>query len=267
MYIKTEQARFNEDFEKSFEISMPKGTPDQLARLLPVAWEVYWNAREAPLGIQIFGRHKKSANDKNVPGPGIELYDAAYATKRGVIKDPATGKIREETIPERAKRVGPEIAGQLKHPTDSDLVMSKMEYNFGVASHQHQSAGSIQRLKNEHWSVNINDAWLLGGVHGHHEFHLASDKVYKNFFANLENYNLTVTGRELLGLLTAGYSRAKGYHASLGDVMLCQNESKADEMTLLSYATIAQGYEGKDNQKNGALQLLARKANFDLVAA
>ncbi len=252
MYTPADKNRFDSDFKDAVNISKPNGydDPTKVNNWLAVAWEVYWNARTTPLQMQIFGRHKKNEMGSGVIGPGIELYDEAYPL------------MPRETEAQRAKRVGPEIAARLTHPTGQK--MSKIEFNFGIASHE--TAGSIQRLLDKDWIVNVNDAWLLGGVHGHQEFHFASAKFYKNFFADLADYNLTVTGRELLGLLTAGYVRATGYDASLGDVMFCKNESTADEMTLVSYATIAQQYEGKGHNKTGELQRLASQANFIITA-
>ncbi|WP_115718916.1 hypothetical protein [Gallaecimonas mangrovi] len=98
--------------------------------------------------------------------------------------------------------------------------------------------GSI--LRDANWSIQMNDAWVLGGIHGLREFHLASATTDGNII-NM-NYQLhqdpemifTVTGRELFGLTTCGYSI---YHESdtFGTVLTCTQPNVANRARFQDY--------------------------------
>jgi hypothetical protein len=114
-----------------------------------------------------------------------------------------------------------------------------MEFNFGVTSDQ--STGSILMV-GQAWNLTVNDAWLLGGAHAHQPFYLAFKKSYSNIFTDNLEHTLTITGREPLGLLLSGYHLQVGGDA-LGDVMVCKDTTKADQMMLVKYAVAAQVFE------------------------
>ncbi|PVZ67730.1 hypothetical protein [Pelagibaculum spongiae] len=61
---------------------------------------------------------------------------------------------------------------------------------------------------NTSWHFLLNDAWLLGGIHAQIQFHLASPRHRDNII-NPSGSFLTVTGRELIGLVAFGYRFVK----------------------------------------------------------
>ena len=108
--------------------------------------------------------------------------------------------------------------------------------NLGATSQT--QAGSI--LISNEWSIAMNDSWVIGGIHGHQPFHLASETIDANII-NLQYQPgqaperiFTVTGRELLGITTFGYSI---HHQSelLGTVLTCTEPMLANGATFQAY--------------------------------
>jgi hypothetical protein len=232
------EGRFKQHYKAAVEIRLGVDAAKNSPNLTSdgEAWKLYESTRTAPLGLQVFGRHKTNASQL-AGEPGIELHGQVFpkiAKKRffGMWKGRESAKERDA----RVTKAG--FQPQLVHPTHQRDV-SPVEFNFGITSDR--SSGSILMM-GQSWNLTINDAWLLGGVHSHQPFYLAFRKSYKNLFTDSYKHNLTITGRELLGLLLSGYKLEAG--GELGDVMVCKNPGKADKMTLVKYATAAQQYEG-----------------------
>ena len=76
------------------------------------------------------------------------------------------------------------------------------------------AAGSqigLQRLNNPDWSINVNDAWVQGGIDAKKKFYLGSDPTIKNLRTDNPKYPTTVFFRELKQLRDAGYVREGDY--------------------------------------------------------
>jgi len=235
----TEQA-FKRHFATALLIRLgaaaAKGSPDQ--QTVDAAWKLYEKTRSAPLEAQVFGRHKNNPSDE----PGIELFGEVFPKiEKKRLFGLYTGRESTKERDERIRKAG----FVLKHPTHG-RPLSPVEFNFGVTSDV--SSGSILMM-GQSWNLTVNDAWLLGGVHAQQPFYLAFRATYKNIFSDTYKHNLTITGREMLGLLLSGY-RLKSGGESLGEVMVCENPTKADRMNLVEYAAAAQNIEnplkGKD---------------------
>jgi hypothetical protein len=99
--------------------------------------------------------------------------------------------------------------------------------NFGTTCDR--NAGSV--LWSKYWSIPLNDAWLMGGIHHQLPFYLASPRI----MANLADpqFGTTVTARELIGLTTFGYQRNP--NTRLGEVLECENYGKARSATFAQY--------------------------------
>jgi hypothetical protein len=80
------------------------------------------------------------------------------------------------------------------------------------------------------WHFLMNDSWILGGVHGQVEFHLASPRVADNIHA--QGF-LTVTGRELTGLRAFGYKITRMVNGT--EIAHCVKEQAATSATLSAY--------------------------------
>jgi len=128
------------------------------------------------------------------------------------------------------------------HHTNSDDPRVQPRDGLHFQGHKTALQGSILHFPVEAKRVNAasggwhpmyNDSWVMGGVHAHLEFHLASPRISANIW-NADANALTVTGRELTGLTRFGYERVK--HPSSGaEVYLCDNRHRADSMTLGRY--------------------------------
>ena len=80
------------------------------------------------------------------------------------------------------------------------LLDEAMHKNFGIATEY--SSGSISWSNN--WTLLMNDALILGGIQKNLPFYLVSKRIPENIWDARGN-RLTVTGRELVALLTSGY--------------------------------------------------------------
>lgn len=240
-----DQVKFKQHFEMAVKIRLgdKQGAASPDLQTADAAWELYEKTRTAPLGMQVFGRHKNNPSDL-VGEPGIELYGEVFPKiEKKRFFGLYTGRESSKERDARVKKAG--FEAQLVHPTHGQRAVSPMEFNFGVTSDV--SSGSILMM-GKAWNLTVNDSWLLGGVHAQQPFYLAFKKSYSNLFTSNYKHNLTITGRELLGLLLAGYELKDG--GELGDVMVCKDPTKADKLTLITYATAAQQFEdplkGKD---------------------
>lgn len=101
--------------------------------------------------------------------------------------------------------------------------------NFGITGDR--SPGSV--LWSTYWSIPLNDAWLMGGVHAGLPFYMASPRTEANVLD--PTWGITVTGREVLGLKTFGYE--VNPDTRLGEVFECKDRGKASTATFLRYET------------------------------
>ncbi|MFD2312539.1 RHS repeat-associated core domain-containing protein, partial [Microbulbifer halophilus] len=72
----------------------------------------------------------------------------------------------------------------------------------------------MRRLNNPDWTINVNDAWIQGGIDANKPFYLGSDPTISNLRSRPYphgDYPTTVTFRELKQLRAAGYSREGDY--------------------------------------------------------
>ncbi|WP_152249596.1 hypothetical protein [Xanthomonas maliensis] len=79
-----------------------------------------------------------------------------------------------------------------------------MKINMAVMN---EDAGGGSIMDSSKWTMLVNDAWLLGGIHSRTKFYLASPRTKVNIINSDGLYanQLTVTGRELAGLKMFGY--------------------------------------------------------------
>jgi len=107
----------------------------------------------------------------------------------------------------------------------------------GVRPSAKNKTGSV--LKEKYWWPMMNDAWVLGGIHGLSEFHLATASPDSVTNAELWEGKLRrarVLGREMIGLSAFGYKRAKNnFEALTGVVYVAASEDKAKAATFTQY--------------------------------
>ncbi|WP_447873192.1 hypothetical protein [Serratia fonticola] len=89
-------------------------------------------------------------------------------------------------------------------------------------------------LMMDKWAAILNDAWVLGGVHRHADFHLMSLLAPENLWNYQFGYHI-VTAREILGLQKFGYQRVV-----IGNKVIfkCKSISSADNADLRSYSLL-----------------------------
>lgn len=81
------------------------------------------------------------------------------------------------------------------------------------------------------WSIWLNDSFILGGIHGHRTFYLVSD--ISDYGNPDDDFTFNVTQRELIGLVTFGYSR--GEPTARGAEYKCTNTVLADGASFRAY--------------------------------
>src|ERR1700752_1214250 len=161
------------------------------------AFKLYQNAIHPALGLLVMGRTNVDRKTKLV-GHAIDVIELSNF-----------GATNDGSSPDDRTRGG---SGALNQPSPNRGTM-------GSVLHYPQG-----------WHFLMNDSWLLGGVHGHVEFHLASPRVEQNLFAD---GNLTVTGRELTGLRAFGYGIKKMFNGT--EIAHCVDGRAADAATLGRY--------------------------------
>lgn len=182
------------------------------------AWKVYDGAKKAPLKMQVFGRHVKK-NKKTV----VEV---------------TTQQKRGNTAP---MGITWDEMKNFKHE-DSATANSLV-------------GGSILNVLGKEWSFDINDAWVCGGVHNGLEFHCASDlEDHNNIFD--EKWMVTVTGRELIGLAIAGYTRVRSANTAFGSVYRPTNK----DYSILDLASYKKQMDALDNDQVKAKYFLKKNA-------
>lgn len=93
------------------------------------------------------------------------------------------------------------------------------------------------------WSIWLNDAFILGGIHSHSVFHLVSDINSLAGNPNDAQYPFKVTQRELIGLLKFGYSGSAPHLK--GTEYKCTNTQLADGATFKAYVDEMLSQESK----------------------
>lgn len=104
-----------------------------------------------------------------------------------------------------------------------------MRGNLGVTG---EDGGGGAILDAAHWSLLANDAWLLGGIHAQTEFHFASPLRWENLWDEARG-RMTVTAREVLGILSFGYRIRRTALEPVGE---CVVPSRARAAALPAYA-------------------------------
>lgn len=190
------------EFQKDFEAVQQAGMAfHKVFNVMPnvpsnTAWNLYINTKRASLGFQVFGRHILDQADR------IELFK---------------------------KRVPSGESGQLPKFMQG---LTDVEFT-GFGKTNDEESGSVLKISNNKWNFTVNDSWVLAGVHSYQPFYPASPVISANIFHN--NYVLTITGRELVGLALAGYKQNKTGYDALGTIYECGTRSVADKLSLVDY--------------------------------
>ncbi|MBL4759495.1 MAG: hypothetical protein JKY80_01390, partial [Mariprofundaceae bacterium] len=69
----------------------------------------------------------------------------------------------------------------------------------------------MQRLNDPDWTINVNDAWVQGGIDAKKNFYLGSSETAGNLW-DLKNNRPTVLAREIQQLKNAGYVKKADYY-------------------------------------------------------
>lgn len=123
------------------------------------------------------------------------------------------------------------LVGRIVKPDNTQDTPGIDQYakdNFFIMN-EIDTGGSI--LNSTNWTLLVNDAWVLGGVHKRIDFYLASPRVRNNLY-DTKAKRMTVTARELAGLKTFGYRLIS--HPQLGEVAVSESDT-ANFATLLKY--------------------------------
>lgn len=117
--------------------------------------------------------------------------------------------------------------------------------------------GSV--LNSEKWTMLMNDAWLLAGLHSRNPFYLASGRTAENVKGTNPDFPMTVTGRELIGITSSGYEVVAG-HPALGEVARPINKDAAKNATLRTYAEAVKNAVAEGRLKPEILEHLTAAA-------
>ncbi|XVS67076.1 hypothetical protein ACQPYE_13755 [Actinosynnema sp. CA-299493] len=130
---------------------------------------------------------------------------------------------------------------------DGSGIDPDVKNNFWTMHEATKKFGPGGVLKSHNWSILVNDAWLLGGVHTRLKFFLASPRTTNNVYDTTRR-RLRVFGRELAGLAYFDYGYVDHQWPQLGEVQA--PTSKTWDPTFREYQTKgAAHYETGDRWK------------------
>lgn len=96
-----------------------------------------------------------------------------------------------------------------------------------------ETAKQVDKFMDRRWSIWLNDAFILGGIHHHAAFQLISNADDLDYVDANNEFVFNVTQRELIGLITFGYSR--GESTAQGTGYRCTDTRLADSATFKGY--------------------------------
>jgi hypothetical protein len=200
----TNLAEFEADYKKS--AGRGKAGPGMDAKY---AYIIYQKSLKPPLMCCVLGRHI----DKKGGGGGIEWFG------------------------------GGELKANANSPTGVSGADDHVAENFGVVAETEGAddkfIGSI--LAAGGWDLVVNDTWVLAGVHGLLPFYCASLMNAANLLD--DTYGVTITGREVLGLLTFGYKFL--CHDKLGHLFEVKDKALASAATFEKYDAVTSNLQRK----------------------
>ncbi|MBB1257590.1 hypothetical protein [Streptomyces alkaliterrae] len=124
--------------------------------------------------------------------------------------------------------------GDVRDP-DAAGIDDVLRANFPTMDETTRNLGQGAVLDSRNWSILVNDAWLLAGVHAQAPFYLASPRSEQNIVA--ADGRLRVFGRELAGLKSFSYVfESKRRRPELGEVAVPGGRQRADFLTYQKYA-------------------------------
>ena len=101
---------------------------------------------------------------------------------------------------------GDQLIGRSEDLTSAKRKVANIDLARGQTLFDHGTRGNI--LEMDKWVPIVNDAWVMGGVHRHADFHLVSPRAVVNlWYSGADGQRLVVTAREILGLIRFGYRR------------------------------------------------------------
>ena len=177
------------------------------------AYIIYQRTKATPLGLCVLGRHINEAHGGAV---GIQWFEAGLTV---------TG----------ASPTG--VGGTSDHVAQNFGLVAEHGNDVLISDGVYGSAfiGSI--LAAGGWDLSVNDAWLLAGVHGFLPFYCASPMSAGNLLD--AHYGITITGREVAGLLAFGYRIED--NTALGEVFTCRNQPLASDASFATYNALIAG--------------------------
>ncbi len=109
-----------------------------------------------------------------------------------------------------------------------------------------ESAGGILDIPQEAWSLAVNDAFILGAIHNGLDIYFASS-IDKNNIWNEKEGRLTVTARELIGILDCGkYKMVKSKSDIMGTVAKFDHTHEGGKFGFKEYLSSIKKYSSDE---------------------
>jgi len=211
-------------FKAAYEKSKQQG--NQGGPVSPeVAYKIYTFTYNNPLRGLVMGRHtdkdgKTTPAGRDIPAAG------GYREGCGINWFGDGGLKADETSPTL-------VSGAPDYVAQNFGVTCEVEAFKGKAF-----SGGI--LGANEWDYAINDTWVLAGVHRKMPVWCAS-ALTKDNLISVRRDALTITGREVLGLLMFGYKKVMG-HVELGVGFECENHGLAEKADFAQYDAAGERY-------------------------
>jgi len=173
---------------------------------IDVAWSIYDRARRPSLGFHVMGRTVIDKLNTASDGTKSPMAASQYGNAIDVVEHHNFGLI-------------------------SSLDNEKDYTGFGFSPGNVGSILNFYQGNKNQWHFAYNDSWILGGLHGQVEFQMISPRNKDNLWEGSPGF-MTVTGRELVGLTSFGYSIQK---TGLNDILYCTDRPTASAADFQKY--------------------------------
>lgn len=161
------------------------------------AWAIYKNALNSNLKEMLLGDVKLRSEISILQNFGTTA-GTTTTMDRGILRDGSNNKVTTQMVTKTIDTQNLAISEAVRHGEEA------RKFIIPTTGSEMLYKGSV--LNDGFWWPLINDAWVLGAVHGLRVFHLALAEVDPALLWDASNNRPRVLGRELIGLVTAGYS-------------------------------------------------------------
>jgi hypothetical protein len=230
-------------------------------------FKLYKNTKASTLAEQLLGETAMRSNIALLNNFGA-VSGSSSAIERGTVRGPVGGRnvtLRTGHVTESARRSRGTWTGHGRSRT-------RQLTSTQVTTHLRQ--GSV--LNDAYWWPFKNDCWIVGGVHGLKRFHLAHRwPVPDSLLWSDDESRARVLGRELIGLMTFGYTWVAKFNSGVFDesfinlfgfIFAPTDKARAQTATFKDYLDALEACNTKTKLKDLVFKTAKNYSDYDFAA-